>query len=95
MFFKKAFVLVKAKTGTENSLLDDLLKIPDVQESHTITGDYDIIAVMSAKEDDLARYAEEKIVEALTGKIRKLENVLDTKTMIPVSSEIKKEKARP
>lgn len=61
-----------------------------MEEAHTITGDYDLIAVMSAKENDLARYPDEKIIEALTQKIRKIENVLDTKTMIPVSSQIKK-----
>ena len=89
----KAFVLIKTKSGTEIALLDALFTVPEVQEAHTITGDYDLIAVMSAKEDDLARYPNEKIVEALTQKIRKMENVLDTKTMIPVSSEIKKRNA--
>jgi DNA-binding Lrp family transcriptional regulator len=86
----KAFVLIKAKTGTEIALLDALFTVPEVQEVHTITGDYDLIVVMSAKEVDLARYPDEKIVEALTQKIRKMENVLDTKTMIPVLSEIKR-----
>jgi len=86
----KAFVLIKVKIGTEKALLDALFTVPEVQEAHTITGDYDLIAVMSAKEDDLARFPNEKMVEALTQKIRKMENVLDTKTMIPVSSDIKR-----
>ena len=86
----KAFVLIKAKSGTEVTLLDALFSVPEVQEAHTITGDYDLIIVMSAKEDDLARYPNEKIVESLTQKIRKMENILDTKTMIPVFSEFKK-----
>jgi len=89
----KAFVLIKVKIGTEKALLDALFTVPEVQEAHTITGDYDLIAVMSAKEDDLARFPNEKMVEALTQKIRKMENVLDTKTMIPVSSEIKRRNA--
>ena len=74
----KAFVLIKVKSGTEKALLDALFTVPEVQEAHTITGDYDLIAVMSTNEDDLARYHDEKIVEALTEKIRKMENVLDT-----------------
>ena len=89
----KAFVLIKVKSGTEKAVFDALFTVPEVQEAHTITGDYDLIAVMSAKEHDLARYPNEKIVEALTQKIRKMENVIDTKTMIPISSEIKKRNA--
>lgn len=86
----KAFVLIKAKIGTEMTLMNTLFEIPEVLEAHTIEGDYDLIVVMNAKEEDLARFPAEKIVEVLTEKIRKMVNVLDTKTMIPISSEIKK-----
>ncbi|MDQ1278844.1 MAG: AsnC trans reg protein [Thermoproteota archaeon] len=86
----KAFVLIKVKSGTEEAQFDALFTVPEVLEVHAITGDYDLMAVMSAKEEDLARYPNEKIVEALSQKIRKMENVLDTKTMIPISSEIKR-----
>lgn len=86
----KAFVLIKAKSGTEIALLNALFEIPEVQEVHTIVGDYDLMVVMNAREEDFARFPAEKIVEVLTEKIRKMENVLDTKTMIPISSEIKK-----
>ena len=87
----KAFVLIKAKTGTEMAVLDALFTVPEVKEAHSITGDYDLIAVMDATEVDMASYPDEKIVDALTQKIRRMENVLDTKTMIPVSSEVKRE----
>ena len=93
LFLTNAFVLIKVKSGTEKAVLDALFTVPEVLEAHTITGDYDLIAVMSAKEDDLARYPNEKILEALTEKIRKMDSVLNTKTIMPVSSEIKKRNA--
>jgi len=51
-FLTEAFVLIKVKSGTEKTLFDTLFTVPEIQEAHTITGDYDLIAVMNAKEDD-------------------------------------------
>jgi len=89
----KAFVLIKVKSGTEKALLDAVSAVSEVQEAYTITGEYDLLAVMVAREDDEKRYPNEIVAEALTQKIRQIENVLDTKTIIPVSSEIKKRNA--
>ena len=86
----KAFVFVEVRTGTEKDLIDGLFEIPEVLEAHMIVGDFDLLIVVGAKEEDLIRFPAGKIVEVLTDRIRKMENVLDTKTIIPVFSEIKK-----
>jgi DNA-binding Lrp family transcriptional regulator len=85
----RAFVLVKTKIGTEKDLAEKLFEIPEVVEIHTIVGDYDLLTVMSAKDENLSRFPAERVVGVLCEKIRKMENILETKTAIPTYSEAK------
>ena len=85
----KAFILIKAKIGTEEELVKSFFEIPEVNEVHGITGDHDFLVVMNTKEKDLVRFPAEKIVEVLNEKIRKMEHILETKTVIPTYSEVK------
>jgi DNA-binding Lrp family transcriptional regulator len=85
-----AFVLIKTKIGTEKDLAERLFEIPDVREVHMIIGDYDLLVVMSAKDAELTRFPAERLVDILTEKIRKMENILETKTVIPTYSDTKK-----
>jgi len=86
----KAFVLIKTKIGIEKEVAEKLFEIPEIHEVHMIIGDYDLLAVMDAKDEDVTRFPAERIVETLTEKIRKMENILETKTVIPTYSDIKK-----
>lgn len=70
-----AFVLINAVLGSEDKVRSALIKIPEVKETHMVYGVYDIIARIETESmDDLK--------ELVGSKIRLLENVRSTLTMI-------------
>ena len=73
----KAFVLINAELGSEDSLIKELKNIEDVTEVFVVYGVYDIVAKI---ESDTM----EKVKETITWKIRRLEQVRSTLTMIVV-----------
>ena len=73
-----AFVLVNAEIGSEDDVLKELVQIEHVTEAYVVYGVYDIIAKIQADTmDDLK--------DSITTRIRGLENVRSTLTMIVVS----------
>lgn len=73
----KAFVLINAELGAEDSLIKELRGIENVSEVYVVYGVYDIVAKI---ESDTM----EKVKETITWKIRRLERVRSTLTMIVV-----------
>jgi DNA-binding Lrp family transcriptional regulator len=71
----KAFVLMNAELGSEDSLVNDLKKLESVNEVYQVYGVYDIVAQVEA--DTM-----EKVKETITWKLRKLNGVKSTLTMI-------------
>lgn len=71
----KAFVLMNAELGSEDSLVSDLRKLDSVKEVYQVYGVYDIVAQVEAD-------AMEKVKETITWKLRKLNGVKSTLTMI-------------
>lgn len=71
----KAFVLMNAELGSEDSLVNDLKKLESVKEVYQVYGVYDIVALVEA--DTM-----EKVKETITWKLRKLNGVKSTLTMI-------------
>jgi len=74
-----AFVLINADLGAEEELVRELKSIEHVKEVYVVYGVYDIVAKISA--DTM-----EKVKETITWKIRRLEKVRSTLTMIVVES---------
>ena len=72
-----AFVLVNAEIGSEDEVLKQLKSLPNVKESYVVYGVYDIVAKVSADTMD-------KLKEIVTWKIRRLDKVRSTLTMIVV-----------
>ena len=70
-----AFVLINAEIGTENELAQELKKISNVKEAYTVYGVYDIVTKVEAETMD-------KLKELVTWKIRRLDRVRSTLTMI-------------
>ncbi|RLG58352.1 Lrp/AsnC family transcriptional regulator [Candidatus Geothermarchaeota archaeon] len=70
-----AFVLINTELGAEDEIKKKLLEIPEVEEAHAVYGVYDIIAKVRA--ENL-----EKIKEVITWKIRRMDKVRSTLTMI-------------
>jgi len=86
----KSFTLIKAKPGTENSLVKEILKIPESFEVHSVMGEFDLLAVLGVDEE-LDASPWRQLTEILTNKIRTMKGVLETQTVIPTSSKIKKD----
>ncbi len=72
-----AFVLVNAEIGSEDEVGKELRKIANVKESYVVYGVYDIVAKVEAESMD-------KLKEVVTWKIRRLDKVRSTLTMIVV-----------
>ena len=72
-----AFVLINAEIGSEDEVVKELRKIANVKESYVVYGVYDIVAKVEAESMD-------KLKEIVTWKIRRLDRVRSTLTMIVV-----------
>ncbi len=73
----KAFVAINAELGAEDALFKELKTIENVTEVYVVYGVYDIMAKIES--DSM-----EKVKETITWKIRRLEHVRSTLTMIIV-----------
>lgn len=74
-----AFVLINAEIGSEEEVLSELKKIPNVKEAYLVYGVYDIVGKVQAETMD-------KLKEVITWKIRRLDKVRSTLTMIVVEA---------
>jgi DNA-binding Lrp family transcriptional regulator len=72
-----AFVLINAEIGSEDEVVGELRKISNVKESYVVYGVYDLVAKVEAESMD-------KLKEIVTWKIRRLDKVRSTLTMIVV-----------
>ncbi len=73
-----AYVLINVETGAENEILDKLASIDEIREAYFVYGVYDIIVKIEAENVD-------KIKEVVTWKIRRLDKVRSTVTMVTMS----------
>ncbi|MCQ5363164.1 MAG: Lrp/AsnC ligand binding domain-containing protein [Candidatus Methanomethylicia archaeon] len=71
-----AYVLINTARGSEDKVLNELKKIEGIIEVHTLYGMYDIIAKVEIKE------TEKKFKENITWKIRRINEVESTITLI-------------
>ncbi len=70
-----SFVLVKVQPGKEKSVTEQLINFPEVKESYSVYGAYDIILKIESKADkDLDHF--------IFHKLRVIEGVLETLTFI-------------
>ena len=77
MYMPTAWVLINTEPGSEADVLKDLKKITEVQEAYVVYGVYDIVARINAGRMD-------KLKQISTSKVRKLDKVRSTLTMIAV-----------
>jgi len=71
----EAIILVNTRVGTEEEVIKKLLKIDKVREVYFVYGVYDIIVKVQA--DNI-----NKLREVVTTKIRRIDNILSTSTMV-------------
>ncbi len=72
-----AYVLIMAEIGTEREVLKGLKEISEAKEAHMVYGVYDIIARIEAG-------SMEELKEVISLKIRQLEKIRSTLTMIVI-----------
>ena len=72
-----AYVLVNCNMGSEGSIINDLKSIPGVRNVSGVFGAYDIIV-------DVQTPTIDKLRETITMKIRKLEGVRTTLTLMAI-----------
>ena len=75
-----AFVLINTEIGSEEEVLNELNKVEGVEEAYCAYGVYDIIVKIKADNMD-------KLKDIITWKVRKLNNVRSTLTMLFPSKE--------
>jgi DNA-binding Lrp family transcriptional regulator len=88
LVLQKAFILIKAAPGHEESVVDALMKIPDVKEVHIVPGVWDILAVVTTPKE-IALPSDEKVYRIILQKIAKIKHVQDTNTMVSQFSRTK------
>lgn len=70
-----AFVLVNAELGTEEDVIREIRKLSDVKEAYLVYGMYDIMVKVEGP-------SVEKVKETVNVKIRKMDKIRSTLTMI-------------
>ena len=71
----KAYVLITTDIGCEQEICNKLISIPEVKEAYTLRGVYDLIVGIEADDS-------ENLKEIIQHKIRRLDKVRSTITMI-------------
>jgi len=74
-----AFVLINAEIGSEDAVVLELKAVSNVKEAYMVYGVYDIVAKVAADSMD-------KLKEIITWKIRRLNKVKSTLTMIVIEN---------
>jgi len=77
----KAYILIKAEVGQEDSVLREVLELSVTEEAHKVFGPYDIVAEVRGRDM-------ETLVEVITEKVRKIKGIADTQSILVVDSEI-------
>jgi len=73
-----AFVLINTEIGSEEEVINELKKIQNVKEAYVVYGVYDIVAKVEAESMD-------KLKEIVSWRIRRLDKVRSTLTMLVVT----------
>ena len=72
---RTAYTLINAELGSEDAVVTDMKKIPEVKEVSLTYGVYDIVAKIQSDSMD-------KIKEIITLKVRKIDKIRSTLTLI-------------
>ncbi len=83
----RSFLLVKTTPGLEREVLERFKVLPEVRDIHLITGKFDLLVALESPETDLDPRA--KITELVFEQVRKSGGIVDTRTIIPISTETK------
>jgi DNA-binding Lrp family transcriptional regulator len=75
-----AYVLINCELGSEESIIQQLKSLDDVVEVHGTFGAYDILAKIESSTVEVLR-------ETITWKIRKIDQIRSTLTLMGIESQ--------
>ncbi len=75
-----AYVLINCDLGHEEEIINELVKLPEVKEVRGVYGVYDIFLKVEADNVDKIRYV-------ITNKVRKMESVRATNTLMVIEGQ--------
>ena len=81
IYMVKAYILIKAAVGQEDHVLKKMIELSVTEEAHKVFGAYDIIAEVRGRDM-------ETLVEIITEKVRKINGIEDTESILVIDSEI-------
>ena len=69
----------------EQEVLSRFKAMPEVREIHLITGKFDLLVTLESEETELD--PRQKVVELVVERVRKAGGIIDTRTIIPITSQ--------
>jgi uncharacterized ParB-like nuclease family protein len=85
-----AFITMNVEAKRELKIVDKLFSLPEVREVHSIHGSIDILVKITLTRDLLSSDAE-VIGQFVHAKVRQIDGILSTQTLIPGESRVKPE----
>ena len=76
----QAYVLINCELGSEDSVISQLKSVEGVKEVHGTFGAYDILVKIESDKVETLR-------ETITWKIRKIDNIRSTLTLMGIESQ--------
>ncbi len=83
-----AFIMINVESSRENRIMDRLFACKEVEEVHFIPGDFDILAKIVVERDMMSSDSE-VIGQFIQKRVRRIQGVTKTRTIIPLSSRRK------
>ena len=77
----KAYILIKTQIGKEDSVLREVIGLSVTEEAHKVFGPYDLVAEVRGRDM-------ETLIEIITEKVRTIEGIEDTQSILVIDSEI-------
>ena len=81
---ERAFVLINCDLGSEKFVIDEIKNLENVKEVIGTWGPYDIVATLESRKP-------ETVKQTVIGKIRKLDHIRSTCTLIDTEESVKKD----
>ncbi len=79
LFMARAIVLINTDVGTEEAVLEQLQRLPEVKEVHVVYGVYDLVVFLEANDHNELR-------SFIATKLRRIPYIRNTTTMIVVDT---------
>lgn len=86
----RVFIMLNTRPGADEKVSEQLLKFKEITEVHFISGIYDLLVVVEVSLHGKAIFTTiQEIAQLLIQRIRKINGIRDTNTLLPFRSLVK------